>query len=168
MEVLTRCGRCGALVETRCVDGGFARKVYLAPYVMTGEVSSDGVAPVGDGDAVILCPDCMQQYEDWLVEAPGERQEAGQSPNGDSVERLSADLARAFACTPEDCCGIKIACEYFGHGGSIGCRDRQSSRYNDECPASCFLSDGCWETMRANIRRRCKALGIYLEGEDDE
>lgn len=99
---------------------------------------------------------------DECVGWPERPQEAG-----DSVERLAFDMARALACTPEDCCGIRFACEYFGHGGNVGCRDRQSSRYGDDCPAGVFLSDGCWETMCASIRRRCKALGIDLGGEAD-
>ena len=120
------------------------------------------------GVYTVLCDDCMEQLNEWLAEAPKDKKEqVDESAGEDSVERLATDMARAFACTPEDCCDIKIACEYFGHGGLIGCRDRELSLYSDECPASCFLSDGCWETMRANIRRRCKALGIDLEGDED-
>lgn len=102
---------------------------------------------------------------DECVGWQGRPQEAG-----DSVERLAEDMARALVFPSEDCCGIRIACEYFGHGGNnTGCRDRESSRYGDECPASGYLSD-CWETMCASIRRRCKALGIDLgiNFEEDE
>lgn len=167
MEVLTRCGRCGALVETRCVDSGFARKVYLAPYVMTGEVSSDGVAPVGDGDAVILCPDCMQQYEDWLVEAPGERHGPGKSPDGDSVDRLAEDLARAVKSVTTLRSQQQLACGYFDHACGIPCLDRG----RDVCPA---YGDGhggdssCSKALFDDVRRRCEALGIDLAGAYDE
>ena len=87
--------------------------------------------------------------------------------DADSVDMLAFDMARALACTPEDCCGIRIACEYFGDGGLADCRDSESSRYGDECPASGYMSD-CWETMCASIRRRCKALGVDLGDDADE
>lgn len=90
----------------------------------------------------------------------------GPQEAADSIERLAFDVARALACTPEDCCGIRIACEYFGHGYNTGCCDRESSRYGDECPARGYMSD-CWETMCADIRRRCAALGVDLEEDED-
>ena len=170
MEVLTKCGRCGALVETRKTMFADGTSAYYAPCAAVTEISSNNTL-VRDGcETTVLCPDCMEVLKGWLAcesqEAQGQ-EKADQSADVDSVERLAADMARALACTPEDCCGIKIACEYFGHSGLIGCRDRESSRHGDECPASGFLSNGCWETMCANIRRRCAALGIDLEeGED--
>ena len=85
----------------------------------------------------------------------------------DSVDILAFDMARALVCAPEDCCGVMIACEYFGHGGFADCRNRESSRYGDECQASGYMSD-CWDTMCASIRRRCNALGIDLGDEADD
>ena len=87
--------------------------------------------------------------------------------DADSVDMLAFDMARALACRPEGCCRSRIACEYFGHGGLADCRDSESSRYGDECPASGYMSD-CWETMCASIRRRCKALGVDLGDDADE
>lgn len=158
MQILTKCARCGALVETTSVSGIVDNKrVYYAPCAVVTKVSSNNTV-VRDGcEYTVLCPDCMEQLKAWLSGESQEPQEAA-----DSVERLAFDMARALACTPEDCCGIRIACEYFGHGGLADCRDRESSRYGDECPASGYMSD-CWETMRANIRRRCAALGIDLK-----
>ena len=161
MELFTKCGRCGALMQTRCVDGGFTRKIHLASCVMTGEVNSDGATAGDEIEHTVLCPDCMGKLKQWLTGESEEPQEAG-----DSVERLAADMAMALVFPPEDCCGIRIACEYFGHSYNTGCCDRESSRYGDECPASSYLSD-CWETMCASIRRRCTALGIDLGGEAD-
>lgn len=170
MEVLTRCERCGALVETRNAKFADGTAAYYAPCAAVTEISSNNTL-VRDGcETTALCPDCMEVLRGWLAgepQKPQGQEKADQSADVDSVERLAADMARALACTPEDCCGIKISCEYFGHGGITGCRDRESSRYGDECPASGFLSNGCWGTMRADIRRRCRALGIDLgEGED--
>lgn len=153
MELFTRCGRCGALVGTtsETVDGASAQ---CAPCVVA--------ADRGGSEYTVLCPDCMSKLKSWLGGVPEEPQEAG-----DSAERLAFDMARALACAPEDCCGIRIACEYFGHSGLADCRNRESSRYGDECPASGYMSD-CWDTMCASIRRRCKALGVDLGDEADD
>ena len=167
MQILTKCARCGALVEPnqmpsvlRGTNALFWRAATTCNVDASGTIAMDFVS------TSVLCPDCMAQLKAWLdgeSEEPQGQEEAGQSADGDSVERLAASMARAFACTPEDCCGIRIACEYFGHGyNTTGCRDRESSRYGDECPASGYMSD-CWETMCADIRRRCAALGIDLE-----
>ena len=140
--------------------GGMA--VKCAPCAATTKVGSNDVV-VRDGcETTVLCPDCMEQLKEWLASEPEEPQEAG-----DSAERLAFDMARALACAPEDCCGIRIACEYFGHSGLADCRNRESSRYGDECPASGYMSD-CWDTMCASIRRRCKALGVDLGDEADD
>ena len=164
MELMARCERCGALVEASSRKRGDGTITYYTPCAVVTQVSSNDV-PVRDGcEYMVLCPDCVGQLNEWLAEAPEDKKgQVDESAGEDSIERLTADMARAFACTPEDCCSIKIACEYFGHGDNIGCRDRELSRYSDECPASGYLSDGCWETMRANIRKRCKALGIDLK-----
>ena len=170
MEMLVKCDRCGALVgpcDAKETPGGTRLRFWAA--VTTCTVETDGGMALDLGGATVLCPDCMGQLKEWLDGGPEEpqvREEAGQSSDGDSAERLAFDMARALACTPEDCCGIRIACEYFGHGYNTGCRDRESSRYGEECTASGYLSD-CWETMCASIRRRCEALGIDLGGEAD-
>lgn len=67
--------------------------------------------------------------------------------DGDSVERLAADMARAFACTPEDCCSIKIACEYFG----------VSSGKCSMCPAS-TRGTTCVRVMLDDAESRLRAL----------
>lgn len=153
MELFTRCGRCGALVGTTSETVGGA-SAQCVPCVVA--------ADRGGSEYTVLCPDCMSKLKSWLGGVPEEPQEAV-----DSVDMLAFDMARALACAPEDCCGIRIACEYFGHSGFADCRNRESSRYGDECPASGYMSD-CWDTMCASIRRRCKALGVDLGGEADE
>lgn len=153
MGLFTRCGRCGALVGTTSETVGGA-SAQCAPCVVA--------ADRGGSEYTVLCPDCMSKLKSWLGGVPEEPQEAV-----DSAESLAADLARALACAPEDCCGIRIACEYFGHSGLADCRNRESSRYGDECPASGYMSD-CWDTMCASIRRRCKALGVDLGDEEDD
>lgn len=152
MEMFVKCGRCGALVGTTSETVGGAA-AQCAPCVVA--------ADRGGSEYTVLCPDCMSKLKSWLDGVSEEPQEAS-----DSVERLAADMARALACTPEDCCGIRVACEYFGHGGNTDCRNRESSRYGDECPASGYMSD-CWDTMCASIRRRCNALGVDLGDEAD-
>lgn len=161
MEMYAKCGRCGALVETRKTRLPDGTIIYYTPCAAVTDTSSNDMV-VRDGcETTVLCTNCTKQLKKWLAGEPEKPQEAE-----DSVERLAADIARALACTPEDCCGIRVACEYFGHGGNTDCRDRKSSLYGDKCPASGLLSD-CWETMCTSIRRRCTALGIDLWGEAD-
>jgi hypothetical protein len=160
MEMFVKCDRCGALVETTDeILGGMS--VKCAPCAATTKVGSNDVVARDGCETTVLCQNCIKQLKKWLAGEPEKPQEAE-----DSAERLAADMARALACTPEDCCGIRVACEYFGHGGNTDCRDRESSLYGDKCPASGFLLD-CCETMCTSIRRRCTALGIDLWGEAD-
>lgn len=154
MELFTRCGRCGALVGTTSETVGGA-SAQCAPCVVA--------ADRGGSEYTVLCPDCMSKLKSWLGGVPEETQEAV-----DSAESLAADLARAVKnVTAFGLCRQQLACEYFGHSGLADCRNRESSRYGDECPASGYMSD-CWDTMCASIRRRCKALGVDLGDEEDD
>ena len=80
--------------------------------------------------------------------------------NGDSVERLVTDMARAVGNATTLRCQQQLACGYFGHCG-IHCQD------GGECPA---YGDGrggpesCLNAMRDDIARRCESLGIDLKG----
>ena len=166
MDLMTRCERCGKLVETEGFSMGVWADFRAVPAVAIGTLDLEDCFHETQTAAMALCPDCAEKLKAWLAgkpEAPEEPQAAA-----DSVERLVVDMARAFTCPAEDCCNAKIACEYFGHGNLIGCRDRELSRHGNECPAAVSLSNGCWETMRADIRRRCAELGIDLEEDEDD
>lgn len=167
MEVLTRCGRCGALVETtseRFSNG----TVYYAPCAATTVLSSNNVVSRDGCEVTVLCPDCMGRLKAWLAGESQEPQEAA-----DSAERLAADLARAVKNVTEfGLCRQQLACGYFGHVGDIACLDREASAHRDECPAYGFGDGGpglCRAAMLDDIARRTDELGIELEeGEDAE
>ena len=169
MEMFTKCGRCGALVETTDeILGGMA--VKCAPCAVTTKVSSNDVV-VRDGcETTVLCHDCMEQLKAWLAcepEKPQGQEEAGQSSDGDSAERLAADLARAAKnVTAFGFCRQQLACGYFGHSGDVTCHVWRAPSYHGECPA--YGSDSpCSERMFDDVARRCKELGIDLGRDPD-
>ena len=134
MELLTRCGRCGALMETtseRFSNG----TVYYAPCAATTVLSSNNVVSRDGCEATVLCPDCMEGLKAWLAgesEEPQEPQEAA-----DSWERLRADVAKPGCC------------EYFqGRGDVESC---------DGCPALEAKVD-CGQARATDVVRRAKAL----------
>ena len=135
MEFLTRCGRCGALVETtseRFSNG----TVYYAPCAATTVLSSNDVVSMDGCQVTVLCPDCMEGLKQWLAGEPQESQEP-QEAAGDSWERLRADVAKPGCC------------EYFqGRGDVESC---------DGCPALEAKVD-CGQARAADVVRRAKAL----------
>lgn len=162
MEMFTKCGRCGALVETTNeILGGMS--VKCAPCAATTKVGSNDVV-VRDGcETTVLCHDCMSKLKAWLSGGPEDTQgqeEPGQSADDDSAERLAADLVRAFKnSTASAFCRQQLACGYFGHGGDVNC-------YEDECPA--YGNDlQCSENMFNDVARRCKELGIDIGMDPD-
>ena len=128
MELFTKCNRCGALMQARCVDNGFARKTHLVPCVMTCEMSSDDVTPFGDSEAVALCPDCMEGLKRWLA-----------GDDNDSLGKLIDDMERAAAARA-------CACTYLGK-----CED-------DECDGCPALGERCYVFVFNDIARRMHAL----------
>lgn len=170
MEVLTKCGRCGALLETTSgiVDN---RRVYYAPCVAVTEVSSNNTV-VRDGCKVtVLCPDCMDQLNAWLDGESQEPQEAADSAGSDDVNALVRDLARAVKnVTALGLCRQQLACGYFGHVGDIYCLDREASVHRDECPAYGCREGGtklCMAAMLDDVARRTDELGIDLKEDAD-
>lgn len=161
MEVFAKCSRCGATVEpcdVRVTAGG--TRVWFWTAATTCTVDTDGGMALDFDGAAVLCPDCMQQYMDWLAEAPDERQEPCQSADGDSVERLAADMAKVVLSamlSREDGWAI-TACRYFGHGGA-SCSG---------CPAYAPTGMTCAEFAPRHLRRRCEALGIGLDGGEED
>lgn len=160
MEFLARCGRCGALVEASSKKWGDGTITYYTPCAVVTEVSGNDVL-VRDGcEYTVLCPDCVEQLKEWLAEAPGERQEAGQSSDGDSAERLAADVASAYIDGMRYGICQAIACKYFGHGGTNPCLS------GDVCHAygdGTGGSESCFRAMLDDVRKRCKALRIDLK-----
>lgn len=170
MDVFAKCARCGATVEpcdVRVTAGG--TRVWFWTAATTCTMDTDGGVALDFDGAAVLCPDCMQQYMDWLAEAPDKRQEPCQSADGDSVEKLAADMAMVIANVRDIGVYQYLACCYFGHYGGVACLDKEASTYNDECPAYGDSGpESCCEAMFDDIRRRCEALGIGLEGGEED
>ena len=155
MEVLPRCGRCGALVETtseRFSNG----TVYYAPCAATTVLSSNNVVSRDGCEVTVLCPDCMEQLKAWLAGEPQDPQ-GQEKAETDTAESLACDMARAL--------------DFFSNSGYSACRYFGSKPKCHGCPAASTdeVSRGCSRFMCADIRRRCKALGIdFEEGEDGQ
>lgn len=96
MEMFTKCGRCGALVETTDeILGGMTVKCALC--AVTTKVGSNDVV-VRDGcETTVLCPDCMEKLRAWLAGEPeepqGQEEEAGQGADGDCTGNTCAEFA---------------------------------------------------------------------------
>lgn len=139
MEVLTRCGRCGALVETtseRFSNG----TVYYAPCAATTVISSNNVVSMDGCGVTVLCPDCMEGLKAWLDGEPQGPQGQGRAQKGaggDSWERLRADVAKPGCC------------EYF--------QGRSDAEACDGCPALEAMVD-CGQARATDVVRRAKAL----------
>ena len=152
MQVLTRCTRCGALVEPcqkPCPTSGAT--VWLWSAAATCTVDTSGTLAMDFTSTSVLCPDCIGQLKEWLA---GES-DAMQNPQAstDSVAALVRDMAVALDFSRDSAWS---SCRYFYH--SEDC---------EGCPAD---SSGlpCHRVLFDDIRRRCEALGIDLEGDGDE
>lgn len=166
---MTRCGRCGALVETTSEELS-SGVVHFAPCAVTTKISSNDVVYRDGCETTVLCPDCLEQIKAWLAGEPEEPQGqegSGQSADGDSAERLATDLARAAKnVAATGLCTQQLACGYFGHSGDTTCHDWRAPSHHGECPA--YDSDSpCSEIMFGDVHRRCKALGIDIEEDED-
>ena len=161
MEFLARSSRCGALVETSSKEFGDWKIVYYTSCTAVTKVSSSV------SDYTALCPDCMEQLKAWLAgesEEPQGQEEAGQSSDGDSTERLAADLAKIVVRTMADTSdgADSAACHYFGHSG-VPCVDDSGV----PCRAYNIIGKTCARFALDDIHRRCEALGIDLEEDSD-
>lgn len=151
MEFMARCGRCGALVEASSRKRGDGAITYYTPCAVVTQVSSNDV-PVRDGcEYTVLCPDCMGQLEAWLAGGQDGPQEVDESAETDTAESLARDMARAL--------------DFFSSSGYSACRYFGSKPKCHGCPAASTdeVNRGCSRFMCADIRRRCKVLGIDLE-----
>lgn len=163
MEVFTTCVRCGKPVAMkRYADNVF--DTQTAPALIVARADDKRRVFFEDGSLVAaICPDCTKQLKEWLIEAPDERQEPGKIPDGDSVDRLAADMAKVVVrtMTDESDGADSAACHYFGHSG-VPCVDDSGT-----CPACCLIGKTCAEFALEDIHRRCEALGIDLDGDAD-
>lgn len=138
MEVLTRCGRCGALVETtseRFSNG----TVYYAPCAATTVLSSNNVVSRDGCEVTVLCPDCMGRLKAWLA--------GGQTKDPSIAEGIIRDMYAALGAKPRR----QQACEY------LSGRDPVTCARCAEDPAQCVGE------MFKDIRLRCTEIGIDLE-----
>ena len=154
MEVLTKCGRCGALVETRKTKFGDGTVAYYAPCAAVTEISSNNTLVREGCEVTPLCPDCMEQLKAWLAGESEGQQEADGIAENESGESLVRDMARALDFLSDH---SYSACRYFGNKPEC-----------HGCPANTGAgSRGCCNAMLDDIDRRCDKLGIDLEeGED--
>lgn len=159
MEFMARCSRCGALVDASSKEFGDWKIVYYTPCAAVTKVGRNV------SDYTALCPDCMEQLKEWLAQAPEDKKgQVDESADGDSVERLAADMAKVVVRTMADESdgADSAACHYFGHNG-VPCVDDSGT-----CPACCLIiGKTCAEFALEDIHRRCKALGIDLEEDSD-
>lgn len=106
MELMARCGRCGALVKARgrrLYDGTVS---YYTPCAAVTEASSNDMVARHACELTVLCPDCMGQLKAWFAGGPEEPQEAA-----DSAERLTADMARDVKNMVDD---VRRRCKELG------------------------------------------------------
>lgn len=153
MQILTKCGRCGALVEPNQMPSVLrGTNALFWRAATTCNVGTSGTIAMDFADTTVLCPDCIGQLKGWLAGEPEEPQKPQAST--DSAGKLVRDMARVFSCMHA---GTQpFACWYFGH--AAGC---------DGCPAH-GCDHGCDQEMYDDIGRRASALGINLVGADNE
>lgn len=164
MEFMARCGRCGALVEASSKKRGDGTITYYTPCAVVTEVSSNDVLVRDGSEYTVLCPDCVEQLKEWLTEAPKDKKgQVDESADGDSVERLAADVASASIDGLRYGICQTIACKYFGHGGTNPCLSGGVCHaYGDGTGGS----ESCCMAMLDDVRRRCEELGIDLKAGD--
>lgn len=147
MQILTKCGRCGAPIEFKHAKSPFGESVRRVPCVLVSSVSTDVTVTTDGGELTALCPDCIGQLKAWLA-GESEEQRKPQAST-DSAGKLVRDMAKVFCCMHA---GTQpFACWYFDH---VKC---------DGCPAHGY-DHGCDQEMYNDIGRRASALGINLVG----
>lgn len=149
MNLMTRCERCGKLVETEFVSKDWGN-YHAAPAVVIGKLDIEGNLRSTQDVKAALCPYCLGELKAWLADDGAILPVAVSS----SAKRLIRDMCNMIFTDGN----YASVCEYFGHrtGSCEGC-------------ASACAGDRttCLREVRADIKRRCEALGIDLE-EDAE
>ena len=150
MQILTKCARCGALVEPcQMPTTSHAETVRLWSTVATCTVDTSGTVAMDFTSTFVLCHDCIGQLTDWLT---GES-DALQNPQAstDGVAALVRDMAVALDFSRDS---AWCSCRYFYH--SEDCNG---------CPAD-GSGQPCHRVLFDDIRRRCETLGIDLKAGD--
>ena len=149
MDLMTRCERCGKLVETKKFSMGLWDSYCAVPAAAIGTLDTEGDFHKTGDTTVALCPDCIEKLKAWLAGGQDEPQEADAR-----AERLIVDMCNMIFTGGN----YASVCEYFGHrtGSCEGC-DMQGAGDRTTC----------LREVRADIKRRCEGLGIDIE-EDAE
>lgn len=151
MQILTKCGRCGALVEPNQMPSVLrGTNALFWRAATTCNVDASGTIAMDFADTTALCPDCIGQLKGWLAGEPEEPQKPQAS--ADSVAALVRDMAAALDFSRDS---AWPSCRYFYH--SADCNG---------CPAD-SSDQPCFHVLFDDIHRRCKALEIDLEEEAD-
>lgn len=143
MELMARCGRCGALVKARgrrLYDGTVA---YYTPCAAVTEASSNDMVARHACEFTVLCPDCIGQLKAWLA--------GGQTKDLSIAGDIIRDMYAALGAKPRR----QQACEY------LSGRDPVTCARCAEDPAQCV------DEMFKEIRCRCAEIGIDLKEEAD-
>lgn len=155
MDLMTRCERCGKLVETEKFSIGLWGSYCAVPAATIGTLDTEGDFHKTEDATVALCPDCIEKLKAWLAGGQDEPQEADESAGSDSAERLIVDMCNMIFTGGN----YASVCEYFGHrtGSCEGC-DMQGAGDNSTC----------LREVRADIKRRCEGFGIDIEEDEDD
>ena len=144
MQILTRCARCGALVELcQTSSGTCAEAVQLWSAAATCNADTSVTVAVDFASMSVLCPDCIGQLKAWLA--------LGQTEDLSIAENIIRDMYAALSVKPRR----KQACKYLSGIDPVTC-----ARCVED-PAQCV------DEMFEDIRCRCSEIGIDLEGDED-
>lgn len=144
MQILTRCARCGALVEP-CQMPSRTRgaTVWSWSAVATCNVAASGTVAMDFASTSVLCPDCIGQLKAWLA--------GGQTEDLSIAEDIIRDMYAALGAKPHR----KQACVYLSERNPFMC-------------ARCMEDPKqCVDEMFKDIRWRCAEIGIDLKEEAD-
>lgn len=156
MQILTKCGRCGALVEPNQMPSVLrGTNALFWRAATTCNVDASGTIAMDFADTIVLCPDCMKALRGWLDGngAPGPTDDPAKLGDILAAEERERGLA-ALLRDVEGCCTdswVDRCCMYFMHGTGSGKRC-------SDCPAYDF--DDCCQAFFDDFARRLRALGV--------
>ncbi len=143
MQILTKCGRCGAQIEFKNAKNSFGGSVRQAPCALVSNVSVDAKVATSGAVLTVLCPDCIGQLNKWLT---GEH-----TKDLPIAEGIIRDMYAALGAKPRR----QQACEYLSGRDPVMC-----ARCAED-PKQCVGE------MFRDIRYRCAEIGIDLEEDED-
>ena len=144
MQILTKCGRCGALVEPNQMPSVLrGTNALFWRAVTTCNVDASGSIAMDFADSTVLCPDCVAQLNKWLA--------GGQTKDLSIAGDIIMDMYAALGAQPQR----EQACEY------------TTARRYEKCSECSFDPRQCVDDMFGDIRSRCAEIGIDLEEDED-